>query len=95
MPEYEWLGLDKHVDEMTQATFLWHTAADTCVSVENNLAFAVALSRFKIPFELHAFPEGGHGMSICTQEVGCPDSYNGRWAKWSIEWLNRQFSFVK
>lgn len=94
-PEYEWFGLDKHVDNMTPATFLWHTAADTGVSVENSLAFAAALSKVNVPFEFHVFPEGEHGMSVCTQEVGTPDSYNGRWVKWSIEWLNRQFSFLK
>lgn len=95
MPEYEWFGLDKHVDETTPPTFLWHTATDTCVSVENSLSFAAALSAVRVPFELHVLPEGEHGMAVCTQEVGCPDAYNGRWVKWSIEWLNRQFSFLK
>lgn len=95
MPEYEWFGLDKHVDETTPPTFLWHTEADFRVSVENSLSFAAALSASKVSFELHVLPEGEHGMSVCTQEVGCLDSYNGRWVKWSIEWLNRQFSFIK
>lgn len=91
--EYAWFGLDRHVDSQTPPAFLWHTAADDCVPVENSLKFCGALSAAKVPFELHIFPEGGHGMSVCTEEVFTPDSYNRRWVKWSIEWLNKVFSF--
>lgn len=93
--EYEWFGLDKHVDDMTPPTFLWHTAADAGVPAENSLCFAMALSSAKIPYELHILPEGMHGMSVSTQEVGTPDLYNGRWVEWSIAWLNKLFSFEK
>lgn len=54
--EYEWFGLNKRVDKETPPEFLWHTAADTNVPVENSLYFARALSTAKIPFELHVFP---------------------------------------
>lgn len=93
--EYTWFGLDKQVDEMTPPTFLWHTAADSSVPVQNSLSFAFALSAAKIPYELHVFPEGGHGMSVCTEEVGSQNTYNGRWIEWSIQWLNKLFSFAK
>lgn len=90
---YAWFGLDRHVDGQTPPTFLWHTAADEAVPVENSLRFAAALSAAKVPFELHILPEGSHGMSVCTREVGSEDAYNRRWVEWSIAWLNRQFSF--
>ena len=93
--EYAWFGLDKHVDEMTPPTFLWHTAADFVVPVENSLSFALALSSAKVPYEMHVLPEGRHGMSVCTKEVGTPDTYNGRWLEWSIRWLNKLFAFEK
>lgn len=92
---YHWFGLDKHVDETTPPAFIWHTAADALVPVENSLYFAAALSAAKVPFELHVFPEGEHGMSVCSAEIGAEKPYNGRWVEWSIAWLNRQFSFVK
>lgn len=91
--EYKWFGLDTHVDAQTPPTFLWHTANDGVVAVENSLKMAMALSTNKIPFELHVLPNGPHGMSVCNNEVGTPCDYNGRWVEWSIKWLNKVFAF--
>lgn len=93
--EYRWFGLENHVDATTPPTFLWHTANDKVVPVENSLAMAKSLSEEKIPFELHILPEGPHGMSTCTKEVGTESAYVGRWVEWSIAWLNKTFEFVK
>lgn len=90
---YSYFGLDQHVDADTPPAFLWHTASDGSVPVENSLRFAMALSAAKVPFELHVFPTGGHGMSVCTKEVNSEDPYNARWMEWSIQWLSRTFSF--
>lgn len=92
---YTWFGLNNHVDGATPPTFLWHTASDTTVPVENSIAMAKALSEEKIPFELHIMPEGRHGMSTCTKEVGSDDAYVRRWVKWSVDWLGKTFGFVK
>jgi len=89
---YAWFGLDKHVDGQTPPVFLWHTAADEVVPVENSLKMCLALSHAKVSFEFHVFPEGEHGMSVCTEEVGTPSEYNARWMEWSIEWLNKLFN---
>lgn len=93
--EYAWFSLEKHVDVSTPPTFLWHTANDNVVPVENSLQFASALSKVKVPFEYHVFPKGVHGLSACTKEVGHKDEYNGRWVKWSIQWLDKLFEFQK
>ena len=92
---YHSFSLDRHVTKNTPPTFLWHTAADKLVPVENSLYFAAALSAEEIPFEMHVFPTGGHGMSTCTHEVGTYNSYNGRWMEFSISWLNKLFDFEK
>ncbi len=92
-PEYDWFGLDKHVDSETPPTFMWHTAEDGGVPVENSLKLGLALSAAKVPFEYHVVPKGGHGMSSCTNEVATPSLYNARWMEWSIQWLNTLFSF--
>ena len=91
----ERFSLERHVTEKTPPTFLWHTAADKLVPVENSLCFAAALSAAKVPFELHVFPQGGHGMSTCTTEVNTYHPYNARWVDWSVVWLNKLFEFEK
>ena len=96
--EYRWFDLTEHVDSTTPPTFLWHTAQDQIVPVENSLLFSMALSRHKVPYELHILPEGPHGMSVCTNEVcasyiQCFDPYNARWIQWCIQWLSSQFIY--
>ena len=91
---YGWFSLEQHVTKDTPPTFLWHTAADKLVPVENSLYFSAALSAANVPFELHVFPSGGHGMSTCTHEVGTFNAYNARWIDFSIKWLNNLFDFT-
>lgn len=67
--EADQFSLELHVKENTPPAFLWHTAADQAVPVENSLLFATALSRAKVPFELHIFPEGCHGLSLCNEQT--------------------------
>jgi dipeptidyl aminopeptidase/acylaminoacyl peptidase len=38
------------------------------VSCQNSLLFAKALKENKVPFELHIFPRGGHGLSLANEE---------------------------
>ncbi len=90
---YQWFGLDKHVDETTPQTFLWHTSTDKAVPAENSMRFAMALSVAKVQYELHILPQGAHGLSTCSYEVGKYDPYNGRWVEWSITWLNNVFNY--
>ena len=90
---YRYWGLDSHVDSQTPPTFLWHTAEDDGVPVDNSLQMALALSSAKVPYELHIFPNGPHGMSVCNKEVGLNNPYNARWVEWSIAWLNQIFHY--
>lgn len=89
----DFFSLDRHVSKDTPCSFLWTTAEDDCVPAENSIAFLSALQREKVPYEAHIFPFGGHGLSVCTEEVGTDDSYNARWMDMSIEWLNHIFGY--
>ncbi len=89
--EYTYFGLDTHVDAQTPPVFLWHTAEDAIVPMTHSLRFAQALYHAGVPVELHILPDGYHGMSVCTPEVGTPHLYNSRWTAWSIAWLNQMF----
>ena len=94
-PAYEYWFANLHVDETTCPAFIWHTVTDNSVPVENTITMLSALQAKKIPFECHLFPEGPHGLSVCTAEVGRPDPYTGRWVELSKEWLYKTFDFTK
>ncbi|MDT0269732.1 alpha/beta hydrolase [Streptomyces sp. DSM 44915] len=48
----------------TPPAFLWHTADDDAVPVSHSLRYAEALGRLDIPYELHVFPSGAHGLGL-------------------------------
>ena len=86
-------SLEKLVDERTSPAFLWHTAEDKCVPVMNSLLYATALMENNIPFELHVFPKGCHGLSLCNKEtsVGNPGldmPYTAVWLEMAIRFVN-------
>ena len=56
-------SLERRVTETTPPTFLWHTAADTVVPVVNSLLYAQALAEHGVPFGLHIYPRGFHGLA--------------------------------
>lgn len=93
--EAEKLSCEKHVKPTTPPAFLWHTAEDNVVPVENSLIYAKALAKYKIPFELHIFPFGGHGLSTSDKHT-CDDvtnilTYNSAWLDNLKKWFNLIF----
>ncbi|MCH5193865.1 MAG: alpha/beta hydrolase [Oscillospiraceae bacterium] len=87
----ETLSLEKQVTKDTPPTFLWHTADDGCVPVENTLMFASALAAEGIPFACHIFKEGVHGLALCDDTTA---GYEGhinpdcaRWFEMSVQWI--------
>ncbi len=78
------LSLETRVTVDTPPTFLWHTADDAVVPVENSFLFSLALSRCKVPFELHVFPHGRHGLGLAEEipEVAV-------WTELSATWLKQ------
>ncbi len=65
------LSLETRVEKDTPPTFLWHTGEDGAVPVENSLMYAAACRRAGVPFELHIFERGGHGLSTCDWQSAC------------------------
>ncbi len=65
----EKVSLEKQVSSQTPPAFVWHTFEDTAVPVENSLLFTQAMNEKKIPFELHIYPKGWHGLSLASEET--------------------------
>ncbi len=91
----ERMSLENQVSEDTPPMFIWHTVADTLVPVENSLLLANALQKKKIPYELHIFTNGDHGISIGNSDVGVDVraiSINvPKWVEMSANWLKELF----
>lgn len=86
-------ALEDFVDETTAPSFLWHTANDPVVSSMNSLLYAAALAKQKIPYELHVYPDGVHGLSLCDERTwdGVPPLINpvpAGWFKLAVRWAN-------
>lgn len=84
--------LEKAVSEKTAPAFLWHTFNDACVPVMNSLLYAEALTKNKIPFELHIFPDGPHGLSLCNSETSngqamMESTYVAQWLPMAIRFV--------
>lgn len=60
-------SLQNRVDAETPPAFLWSTSDDDCVPVVSSLQFAEALAAHGVPFELHVWPHGPHGLSLGNQ----------------------------
>ncbi len=94
---WESLSLENKVDKSTPPAFLWHTFGDESVPVENSLIYAKALRKHNIPFELHIYPDGPHGMSCVSDETYWKVPKFSRkypWIEQSIEWLYLQFGIT-
>jgi len=84
------LSNELHVTSNTCPTFLFHTADDDVVPVENSLLFAEALSAHNVPYSLHVYPSAArkHGLGL-----GSSDYDPAQWHPWVHEcarWLREQ-----
>ena len=88
----EKMSLEHQVNEYTPKTFIWHTFADNAVPVENSLLFAGALRKQGIPFELHIYPEGAHGLAMADWTTACG---NGWGSEQCQSWIDLAKSWLK
>ncbi len=72
----ELVSLENQVGEDMMPVFLWHTFEDESVPVENSLLFAHALRKKNIPFELHIYQKGRHGLSLANGETNPANEEN-------------------
>lgn len=80
-----------YVDENTPPMFIWHTFEDVLVDVDNSLELALKLRKSNIPFELHVFEKGEHGLALCDRTTARKESHHNshviHWFELCEEWL--------
>ncbi len=67
------LSNELQVSPETPPTFLWHTVEDKAVPVENSLLFAQALRKNRVPFDLHLYERGRHGIGLANGHAWTKD----------------------
>lgn len=85
-----------HVSESTPPMFLWATSEDTLVPAQHTLRMAHALADKNIPYEVHIYEKGPHGLSLSNQATAQAKSQMYRdAARWIVEaeaWLEKRFA---
>lgn len=85
------LSNELQVKTNTPPCFIWATFEDTVVPVENSLQFADALRRAGVPFDLHIYQKGGHGMGLGVRDYPPASSSSLHpWAGDCLYWLQQQ-----
>jgi len=87
----ELVSSELQVTADTPPCFIWTTFEDTTVPMENTMLFAGALRKNHVPFALHVYEKGGHGMGLAAKP---PFAHPHPWANDCLFWLTEE-GFVK
>lgn len=71
--ELKYMSLETQVTADTPPCFLWQTATDEAVPVENSYLFARALREKGVAFAHHVFSCGKHGLSLANAKWAAGD----------------------
>jgi acetyl esterase/lipase len=82
------LSNELHVSRETPPCFIFHADDDAVVPVENSLEFAAALRQAKVPFELHIYEHGGHGLGLGTKSADPAQMHP--WTRECQRWLKER-----
>jgi len=81
------LSNELQVTKETPPCFIWHTYEDNGVPLENSLQFAAALRKAGVPFDLHVYEKGKHGIGLGSQPYGGGEKHP--WARDCVFWLRQ------
>lgn len=90
----EKMSLEKQVTENAPQAFIWHTFEDGLVPLENSLLIAAALREKGISIEMHIYPKGDHGLSLCDDTVNKPQDVSME-AQYCSEWVSHCVRWIK
>ena len=95
--EEDFYSLQNQVTASTAPAFIWHNGDDGLIYPTNSLLFANALQRNGVPYELHIFNGGGHGVSLAdhltANDINQYCLHSSVWMDQSIKWINERSKF--
>ena len=83
------LSSEQQVTAQTPPTFIFFTEDDKAVPLENGLLMAAALRRAKVPYEMHIYETGRHGVGLAKD-----NPWLGTWPSLLENWLRKR-NFVR
>lgn len=90
------LDIVNYVGPHTPPLFIWHNRYDQLVPAVNPLLLAEQMQKENLPYELHLFQGGQHGMSVCNnlsdyknEEMRHPSV--AMWVQLCTNWLYELF----
>jgi len=89
------LSLETRVKEDSVPAFIWSTGGDKGVPCENSFMMALAYRNKGVPFELHVFENGEHGLSLANEEVITPNAPVAAWKEMAVTWLENRGFIIK
>ena len=93
--ERQRFSCENMVSAQTPPTFLWHTRQDQAVPVMNTLLYAKALAENNVPFAVHIYPEGWHGLatvdSMTNDAINPAVEHAKDWLDAASKWLSFTF----
>lgn len=78
-----------NIKQDTPPFFIWQTNSD---DPRNSFTMGSALTAMGIPFEMHLFPEGVHGLALAdgNNDLSMDIPSVAQWANLCVNWLNNQ-----
>ncbi len=86
-------AIHHHVDRDSAPAFIVHTANDDIVDVSNAIDAAQAYSKAGVPFELHIYPDGPHGLAVANDITASGKERNikpdvAEWVRMAAYWAD-------
>ncbi|ENH97272.1 Esterase/lipase-like protein [Gracilibacillus halophilus YIM-C55.5] len=76
------LSCENLVSDHTPPAFIWSTAEDQAVSSMNSLLYVQALQKRSIPYDLHIYQEGRHGLGLANDQ-----HHTRTWKDACLDWM--------
>lgn len=86
------IAADELVNDQNVPTFVWVTAADPLVPVQNAMSYAQASLAHHVDTDLHVFHHGSHGLALANRvtawKPGTALPHVAHWMDLANEWLD-------